>query len=203
VVAQIRARSTSKSGLSPDDAAEQLRLMLRLLPAWIRLDHPQGVALADMKAVVRIHRRTPWGELRGQLLARVAESCAAGAAAAARGADAEAEAAAEAADLARAAADAAAARARDAAAAQARAASAGDGAGDVPGTAEDCDSGCGGSEEGAEQAGGTGADGGGQGEERLEGDFADGVGTGAGGRNVPEPEALAACLKARVWGRKG
>jgi hypothetical protein len=195
VLTQLRGRTTSKSGLSPADADEQLRLMLRLLPGWIRVDHPPGISLADMRVVVRIHRRTPWADLRRQLSERVAAARAEAVPQA--GQDAEAAAAAEAADLAAAALDAAVARAAAAAAAQ-------------------------------EGSGGEGAAAGGS----CDGDEADAGGEGAAAegenaraaadqqhRQQPSecagpsssaqqlqgqvaPEALSACLKARVWGQQ-
>jgi len=186
LVKELRARSTAKTGLSPPDADEQLRLMLRLLPAWMRLDHPAGVSLADMRVVVRIHRRMPWPELRRQLLERVAAARVAAVAAA--GKDAEAAAAAEAADLAQAALDAAVARAEAAAAAQdsggAASSVAKDGAVDDAEEAE-------GSESAAadEQADGDGSP--------AQADVAVAVTAGR-----VEPEALAACLKARIWGQQ-
>lgn len=211
VEAQIRSRSTSKSGLCAEDAAEQLQLMLRLLPAWIRLDHPQGVALANMKQAIRIHRRTPWPELRQQLLRRVEEARQEAATAAGR--DAEAAAAAEAADLARAALGAAVKRAEAAAAAQAGSGGAGQVAGASGGDGEeeveqpsggDQDEEAGGDQEQQQQQGcsgggepqavaaasiGSGADG-----------DADGTAVCVDGCVEVEQEDLAVCLKARVWG---
>ncbi|KAI8477078.1 MAG: hypothetical protein J3K34DRAFT_516044 [Monoraphidium minutum] len=223
VVSQIRSRSTSKSGVSAADADEQLRLMLRLLPAWIRLDHPEGVALADMRVVVRIHRRTPWGELRGQLLGRLAAARAEGAAAAGAGADAEAAAAAEAEDLARAALGAAAARCAAAAAAQAgggpEAEEGGGGGVDASEVAARLGGRGGGGEGEAERAAAAeaprqdapaagGGAAGGAGAEARDGGGADVREEllGGGGRSrsaTPEQEDLAAALKARVWGRRG
>lgn len=213
VVIQIRTRSTCKSGLSPSDAEEQLRLMLRLLPSWIRADHPTGgVGLAELsrKVMVRIHRRTPWGELRQQLADRVEEARRAGAVPQA-GMDAEAAAAAEAADLAAAALDAAVLRARHAAEAQAgpeAEAEAEGGAGVEgaegrgPGVEGELSEGREGSveESGKEDEGGVLAGagaGGSNGDQKLQGLMA----KGAKGSKVDQ-EALAACLKARVWGRK-
>ncbi|GBF92635.1 hypothetical protein Rsub_05249 [Raphidocelis subcapitata] len=204
VVSEIRSRSTSKTGLSPADADAQLRAMLRLLPAWIRLDHPAGVALADMRVVVRIHRRTPWGDLRRQLLERIAAARLEAVPVA--GKDAEAAAAAEAADLARAALDAAVERAQAAAAAQ---------AGSTSGSSGGSGAVAGGDEGSGEAATGAAAEEGEEGERaedaaaagRLDRDQAPSGGgeqrraAGEGGK-VP-PEALAACLKARVWGRQG
>jgi hypothetical protein len=199
----LRARTTSKTGLSPADAEEQLRLVLRLLPAWIRLDHPAGVSLADMRVVVRIHRRTPWPELRQQLLERVAAARAAAVPVAGR--DAEAAAAAEAADRAQELLDAAVARAKATAAAQAISGGSGGGA------ACSSDGGGGDCEASVDQAASD--------DEEEEGNAAEEEGSAeqprapgpspskgaaavaAAGAQV-EPETLAACLKARIWGQQ-
>lgn len=194
VLAELRARSTSKSGLSHADAAEQLALMLRLLPSWVRVDHPPGVALADMRVLVRIHRRTPWPELRQQLLGRVAAARAEAVPAA--GADAEAAAAAEAADLAAAALGAAVARAE---AAAAGVAGAGSGAGsDSSGLDTDSDA-----EAGAGPSGGCAAAAAGTAPAPAE-DAATGADAAAAApkKGPATPEGLAACLKARVWGQQ-
>ena len=169
VLSELRARSASKSGLSPADAAEQLQLVLRLLPGWIRVDHPPGVKLADMRVVVRIHRRTPWPELRRQLLERAAE--ARREAPPVAGADAEARAAAEAADLAAAALAAAERRAEAA----------------VDALAGGSDEGCGG-----------------EGDADDDGSAAEAAAEAArcGAKGPVEPESLAACLKARIWGQQ-
>jgi hypothetical protein len=188
VLAQLRARSASKSGLSAADAEEQLRLVLRLLPAWARLDHPQGVSLADMRVVVRIHRRTPWADLRRLLSERVAAARVEAVPAA--GADAEAAAAAEAADLTAAALDAAVARAAAAAAAQEGAAAGGAGAEAEEEAGQD-----GGEEPDAVAADAQPA----ADQQQREAGY---IGGAEGTPAKVAPEALTACLKARVWGQQ-
>lgn len=74
VLTLLRQKSTLPGGMSPADAAEQLELLLRLIPEFVRTCHAPGQALAAMATSVRINRQMSWGAARGRLLAEAASA---------------------------------------------------------------------------------------------------------------------------------
>lgn len=107
VLQLLRQKSTSKSGMSVADAVEQLDLMLRLVPEFLRTVTSSGMSLAALGAPpaalppttttggaastqsVRINRQLSWGAARQKLLAGAAEARCSGSAAAAAAVAAE------------------------------------------------------------------------------------------------------------------
>jgi hypothetical protein len=87
----LRQKSTSKAGMSAAEAAEQLDLMLRLVPDFLRLVTTSGASLAAVSTAqnVRINRQLSWPAARSKLLAGAAEARSSGATAAARAVAAE------------------------------------------------------------------------------------------------------------------
>jgi hypothetical protein len=115
VLVLLRQRSTCKAGMSSTDAAEQLELMMRFVPEFVRTVNSPGQSLAGLTQSVRVNRQMGWPAARQKLLAAAAQARSGGIAAAAEALAAEQQREQqEAADLA--AADAAAAAAAAAAA---------------------------------------------------------------------------------------
>jgi hypothetical protein len=83
VLTLIRQKSTSKSGMSATDAADQLGLMTRMVPDFLRTVTSSGTSLAGITQSVRINRQLSWPAARQKLLAAAAEARHSGAAAAA------------------------------------------------------------------------------------------------------------------------
>lgn len=69
--------------MSPADASEQLELMLRFVPEFLRTINASGQSLAGMTQSVRINRQVPWATARQKLLAAAREARSVGATAAA------------------------------------------------------------------------------------------------------------------------
>jgi hypothetical protein len=84
-VSLLRQKSAVKGGMSPADAAEQLELLLRLVPEFVRTVTASGTSLAAVSQQVRVNRQVGWLAARSKLVAAVAEArsvgCRAGAAA--------------------------------------------------------------------------------------------------------------------------
>lgn len=74
VLQLLRQKSTCKSGMSPADASEQLELMLRFIPEFVRTINAAGQSLAGMTQSVRINRQMPWPAVRHKLLGAAAEA---------------------------------------------------------------------------------------------------------------------------------
>jgi hypothetical protein len=89
VLTLLRQKSTSKHGMSSNDAAEQLDLMLRLVPDFLRVVTSSGASLAGLTQSVRINRQVAWPAARQKLLAGAAEARCSGAMAAAAAVAAE------------------------------------------------------------------------------------------------------------------
>jgi len=89
VVQLLRQKSTSKNGMSLLDAGEQLELMLRLVPEFLRVVTSSGASLAGITQSVRINRQVSWPAARQKLLAGAAEARSSGRAAAAEAVAAE------------------------------------------------------------------------------------------------------------------
>lgn len=89
VVQLLRQKSTSKNGMSQADAGEQLELMLRLVPEFLRVVTSSGASLAGITQSVRINRQISWPAARQKLLAGAAEARSSGRAAAAHAVAAE------------------------------------------------------------------------------------------------------------------
>lgn len=104
VLTLLRQKSTSKHGMSVSDAAEQLDLMLRLVPDFLRIVTSSGASLAGLTQAVRINRQLPWPAARQKLMAGAAEARCSGTTAAAAALAAEQQREAEAAAAAAAAA---------------------------------------------------------------------------------------------------
>jgi hypothetical protein len=115
VLVLLRQKSTCKAGMSSTDAAEQLELMMRFVPEFVRTVNSPGQSLAGLTQSVRVNRQIGWPAARQKLLAAAAQARSSGISAAAEALAAEQQREQqEAADLA--AADAAAAAAAAAAA---------------------------------------------------------------------------------------
>jgi hypothetical protein len=82
VLTLLRQKSTSKSGMSATDAADQLGLMSRMVPDFLRTVTSSGTSLAGITQSVRINRQLSWPAARQKLLAAAAEARLSGAAAA-------------------------------------------------------------------------------------------------------------------------
>lgn len=89
VLTLLRQKSTSKSGMSATDATEQLDLMLRLVPDFLRTITSSGASLAGLTQFVRINRQMTWPAARQKLLAGAAEARCSGSVAAAQAVVAE------------------------------------------------------------------------------------------------------------------
>lgn len=74
VLTLLRQKSTSKSGMSVADATEQLDLMLRLVPDFLRTITSSGASLAGLTQSVRINRQMTWPAARQKLLTGAAEA---------------------------------------------------------------------------------------------------------------------------------
>lgn len=83
VLTLLRQKSTSKSGMSATDASDQLGLMTRMVPDFLRTVTSSGTSLAGITQSVRINRQLSWPTARQKLLAAAAEARHSGAAAAA------------------------------------------------------------------------------------------------------------------------
>lgn len=82
VLQLLRQKCTCKSGMSPADASEQLDLVLRFVPEFIRTVNVSGQLLAGMTQSVRINRQVTWPAARHKLLSAAAEARSTGTAAA-------------------------------------------------------------------------------------------------------------------------
>jgi hypothetical protein len=89
VLTLLRQKSTSKSGMSVADATEQLDLMLRLVPDFLRIITSSGASLAGITQSVRINRQMNWPAARQKLLAGAAEARCSGSVAATQAVAAE------------------------------------------------------------------------------------------------------------------
>uniref|UniRef100_A0A383W7V9 CDT1 Geminin-binding domain-containing protein n=1 Tax=Tetradesmus obliquus TaxID=3088 RepID=A0A383W7V9_TETOB len=83
VLVLLRQKSTCKAGMSTTDAAEQLELLMRFVPDFVRTVNSPGQSLAGLTQSVRINRQIGWPAARQKLLAAAAQARATGIAAAA------------------------------------------------------------------------------------------------------------------------
>lgn len=74
VLQLLKAKSTFKSGVSEQESAQQLDLLLRLVPDWIKQENRHGDSLASLTAYIRISHKQPWGMVRTSLLTRLQEA---------------------------------------------------------------------------------------------------------------------------------
>jgi hypothetical protein len=89
VLVLLRQKSTSKAGMSPTDAAEQLELMMRFVPEFVRTVNSPGQSLAGLTQSVRVNRQIGWPAARQKLLAAAAQAQSSGITAAAEAMAAE------------------------------------------------------------------------------------------------------------------
>jgi hypothetical protein len=89
VLLLLRQKSTCKAGMSSTDAAEQLELMMRFVPEFVRTVNSPGQSLAGLTQSLRVNRQMGWPAARQKLLAAAAQARSSGISAAAEALAAE------------------------------------------------------------------------------------------------------------------